>query len=71
MIHVPHHVEPRIPFYRLKAAYRDLQQEYGQYLHEYKFRWRTVWRVFRQCKLYDFDNKRWYSFAEARMLMTA
>jgi acyl-lipid omega-6 desaturase (Delta-12 desaturase) len=71
MIHVPHHVEPRIPFYRLKAAYRDLQREYGQYLHEYRFRWRTVWRIFRQCKLYDFESKTWYSFREARMLRAA
>jgi omega-6 fatty acid desaturase (delta-12 desaturase) len=68
MIHVPHHVEPRIPFYRLKAAYADLQREYGQYLHEYRFRWRTVWRIFRRCKLYDFENKIWYSFREAAAL---
>jgi omega-6 fatty acid desaturase (delta-12 desaturase) len=71
MIHVPHHVEPRIPFYRLKAAYRDLQKDYGPYLHEYRFRWLTVWRIFRQCKLYDFESKKWYSFREARMIRAA
>lgn len=68
MIHIPHHVEPRIPFYRLKAAYADLQREYGEYLHEYRFRWRTVWTIFRRCKLYDFESKTWYSFREARAL---
>jgi acyl-lipid omega-6 desaturase (Delta-12 desaturase) len=68
MIHVPHHVEPRIPFYRLKAAYADLQKEYGEYLHEYRFRWRTMGMVFRRCKLYDFENKVWYSFREAAAL---
>jgi omega-6 fatty acid desaturase (delta-12 desaturase) len=65
MIHVPHHVDPRIPFYRLKRAYADLQREYGAYLHEYRFRWSTVLRTFRQCKLYDYESKTWYSFREA------
>lgn len=68
MIHVPHHVEPRIPFYRLKAAYADLQKEYGPYLHEYRFRWRSMVMVFRRCKLYDFEKKVWYSFREAAAL---
>jgi omega-6 fatty acid desaturase (delta-12 desaturase) len=68
MIHVPHHVEPRIPFYRLKAAYADLQKEYGEYLHEYQFHWRTLSMIFRRCKLYDFEKKVWYSFREAAAL---
>jgi len=62
MIHIPHHVEPRIPFYRLKRAYADLQREYGPYLHEYRFRWSTVWVIFRQCQLYDFDTKTWHTY---------
>jgi omega-6 fatty acid desaturase (delta-12 desaturase) len=66
MIHVPHHVDPRIPFYRLKHAYADLQREYGDYIHEYRFRWATVWRIFRRCQLYDFETGIWYSFREAR-----
>jgi omega-6 fatty acid desaturase (delta-12 desaturase) len=62
MIHIPHHVEPRIPFYRLKRAYADLRREYGPYLHEYRFRWSTVWVIFRQCQLYDFDTKTWHTY---------
>jgi len=65
MIHVPHHVDSRIPFYRLTRAYADLQQEYSAYMHEYRFRWSTVLATFRQCKLYDYDTKTWYSFREA------
>jgi omega-6 fatty acid desaturase (delta-12 desaturase) len=65
MIHVPHHVDPQIPFYRLKHAYADLQREYGAYIHEYRFRWSTVLTTFRRCKLYDFDSRTWYSFREA------
>jgi omega-6 fatty acid desaturase (delta-12 desaturase) len=68
MIHVPHHVDPRIPFYRLKSAYADLRREYGEYIHEYRFRWRTVRDIFRRCQLYDFDSKTWYSFREAATL---
>jgi omega-6 fatty acid desaturase (delta-12 desaturase) len=65
MIHIPHHVEPRIPFYRLKRGYADLQRAYGAYLHEYRFRWSTVRAIFRRCKLYDYENRVWYSFSEA------
>lgn len=65
MIHVPHHVDPRIPFYRLKGAYAELRREYGAYIHEYRFSWATVFRTFRQCKLYDYESKTWYTFREA------
>ncbi len=65
MIHVPHHVDSRIPFYRLKRAYADLQAEYGVDMHEYRFRWSTVLATFRQCKLYDYGSKTWYRFGEA------
>jgi omega-6 fatty acid desaturase (delta-12 desaturase) len=58
-------VDPRIPFYRLKEAYRDLQRAYGPYLHEYRFRWRTVRMIFRRCKLYDFERKVWYTYRGA------
>jgi len=66
MIHTPHHVEPRIPFYRLKRACADLQRHYGAYIHEYRFRWSTVRMIFRRCKLYDYESQTWYSFREAR-----
>ena len=68
MIHVPHHVEPRIPFYRLKRAYADLQRDYGRYIHEYRFRWSTVRGIFRRCQLYDFQQMRWYTYREARAM---
>ena len=48
LIHVPHHVDARIPVYRLTRAYADLKGEYGAYLHEYRFRWSTVWMIFRR-----------------------
>jgi omega-6 fatty acid desaturase (delta-12 desaturase) len=68
MIHTPHHVESRIPFYRLKQAYAELQRDYGEYIHEYRFRISTVRMIFNRCKLYDYQSQTWYSFQEARAL---
>ncbi|MCC5868157.1 MAG: fatty acid desaturase [Gammaproteobacteria bacterium] len=71
LIHVPHHVSPVIPFYHIKGAYEDLRRGYAQYIHEYRFSWRTVFGIFRRCKLYDFEQHRWYTFAEGRALAPA
>lgn len=65
MIHVPHHVHPHIPFYHLPQAYADLKRHYGQYIHEYRFSWRWVFSTFRQCKLFDYEQQRWYTFQTA------
>jgi omega-6 fatty acid desaturase (delta-12 desaturase) len=71
MIHVPHHVEPRIPFYRLKRAYRELHEEYGEYMHEYRFRFSTVRMIFSRCKLYDYESKTWYGYREAAAVLAS
>lgn len=65
LIHSPHHISPGIPFYHLKRAYRDVRQHYGEYIHEYRFRWSHVWRIFRRCKLYDYANHRWLTYRDA------
>lgn len=67
MTHIPHHLDTRIPFYHLPRAYQALKEEYGQYFHEYRFSWRKVRSIFRQCKLYDFDNKVWMTYKQARL----
>ena len=68
LIHIPHHVDNRIPFYHLKKAYLGLKREYGQYIHEYHFSFRAVRGIFKRCQLYDYENKVWYSFREAAAL---
>ncbi|MCX7124916.1 MAG: fatty acid desaturase [Gammaproteobacteria bacterium] len=66
MIHVPHHLDPRIPFYNLPQAHKALKDKYGEYFHEYHFKWRYMLDVFKQCKLYDFEKKLWMTFKEAK-----
>jgi omega-6 fatty acid desaturase (delta-12 desaturase) len=62
MIHTPHHVDMRIPFYNLPQAYEALKSNYGQYIHEYNFSWKEVSKIFKNCKLYDYDKHQWSSF---------
>ena len=64
LIHAPHHVDTRIPFYRLKQAYDDLGGPYGAQVFEYRLRWATVRRIFRHCQLYDFESMTWYRFRD-------
>ncbi len=67
MIHIPHHLDIRIPFYNLPRAYQELKKEYGKYFHEYRFSWKKVGNIFKQCKLYNFDSKCWLTFKEAKL----
>lgn len=41
-VHVPHHLSPRIPHYRLRMAYRAIKEKYGDYVNEATFNWRLV-----------------------------
>ncbi len=69
MVHVPHHVDVRIPFYHLKHAYEDLKKQYSDQMFEYRFRWSTIWGIFKQCKLYDYRLGKWYTFSEGRNVL--
>jgi acyl-lipid omega-6 desaturase (Delta-12 desaturase) len=68
LVHTPHHVDTRIPFYRLKQAYADLKPIYGKDIVEYRFQLKTVRPIFRTCQLFDFETKTWYRFADLATL---
>ncbi len=68
LIHTPHHVDIRIPFYRLKYAFLDIKKYYSKYLHEYDLDFTTLKYIFKVCKLYDYKNHVWYSFSAAESL---
>jgi len=66
MTHIPHHLDIRIPFYHLPKAYEALKKEYGNCFHEYRFTWNEVRKIFKQCKLYDFETNVWMTFKEVK-----
>ncbi|MBY0379319.1 MAG: fatty acid desaturase [Burkholderiales bacterium] len=67
LIHTPHHVDVRIPFYRLKPAFIGIKTHYSQYLHEYKLDIATLKNIFKTCKLYDYKNHIWYNFNQIKI----
>lgn len=62
LVHTPHHVDIRIPFYRLKTALKEIKEKYSPYLHEYHLNWSQLRKIFNSCKLYDYQNHTWHNF---------
>jgi acyl-lipid omega-6 desaturase (Delta-12 desaturase) len=60
MAHQAHHVLPAIPCYRLRSAQKRLTQMLGDDC--ITARASDVFAIFRACKLYDFENRRWLDF---------
>ena len=58
-VHIPHHVDMRIPFYGLEPAAAAIKAEFPDTIHDEKLRFRDFMRNSRQCKLYDFERGRW------------
>jgi omega-6 fatty acid desaturase (delta-12 desaturase) len=61
-LHVPHHVDMRIPFYRLPAAARAIQQSFGDVVRARRLRLRDYLRTVRRCKLFDFERGVWSTY---------
>jgi omega-6 fatty acid desaturase (delta-12 desaturase) len=64
LVHTPHHVDTKIPFYRLQRAAADLQPVVGDHMLEYRFTWSDVRQIFKTCQLYDYRAKTWYRFRD-------
>jgi len=64
-VHVPHHVDMRIPFYKLPEAANVIRNAYPDTVREQKFRVRDWYRTTRTCKLYDFENGTWLPYSAA------
>ena len=58
-VHVPHHVDMRIPFYELPRAAKAIRDAFPETVREQRFTIRQYLRTTRNCKLYDFDHGRW------------
>jgi omega-6 fatty acid desaturase (delta-12 desaturase) len=63
LMHVAHHVDPRVPFYHLPAATAALAQGYPDLAEQRRLGWREYWRTTRTCKLYDAERAIWVDYA--------
>jgi len=61
MEHAAHHLDTRIPLYRLKAAQATLARLVPD-IPVVELSLRTYWRSVRECKLFDFERRRWVGF---------
>ncbi|KAL6772039.1 FAD6 [Auxenochlorella protothecoides x Auxenochlorella symbiontica] len=55
-VHVPHHVNSKIPWYNLRAANESLRANWGQYMTEARFNWRMMKNIFTELHEYDEAN---------------
>ena len=61
MEHGAHHLDARIPLYRLKAAQAALARLVPD-IPVIELSFRTYWRTVKQCKLFDFKRRVWVAF---------
>ncbi|HTO06089.1 MAG TPA: fatty acid desaturase [Myxococcota bacterium] len=65
-LHVPHHVDMRIPFYHLAEAADAIRAKFGGVVREHAFGLGDYLRATRACKLYDFPTQTWHGYDAAR-----
>jgi omega-6 fatty acid desaturase (delta-12 desaturase) len=61
-LHVPHHVDMRIPFYRLPLAVEALRKHYGDVIGERIVHPFDYFRTTHTCKLFDFEKGVWCDY---------
>ena len=66
MVHVPHHVDMRVPMYHLEEAADAIEAAFPGSVIDKPLRFRDFVANSRACKLYDFDAGRWLTYAEGR-----
>jgi acyl-lipid omega-6 desaturase (Delta-12 desaturase) len=62
MEHTAHHLQPSISMHNLPVAQVQLEQSQGNTIVTYQWSLKEHLRIFRICKLYDFDKKCWLDF---------
>ena len=66
MVHVPHHVDMRIPCYRLTEAAEAIIEAFPDDVTERPLSARDYLRTTRTCKLHDFTTGEWLPYSAAR-----
>lgn len=64
-VHVPHHVDARIPFHQLPAAARAIDAAFPGTVKTKRYSLASYLRAARACKLYDFDAATWLPYPTA------
>lgn len=62
MQHTAHHVDPRIPLYRLTGSQQSLEEAFPTEIVVECWTFATLAYTLARCKLYDYDNHRWLNF---------
>ncbi|MBX3504236.1 MAG: fatty acid desaturase [Parvibaculum sp.] len=62
MLHHAHHALPSIPGYKLTEAQAKLIEAYGDEVVRYPFTLANYRKVYRACKLFDYQRKQWTDF---------
>ena len=63
MEHTAHHIDTRVPLYRLTSAQAAVEAAFGEEnVISEPFTFAGMARTFRTCQLYDFDRHQWLSF---------
>ncbi len=64
-VHVPHHVDARIPFHQLPVAAEAIVGAYPDTVRSSRWSLGDYVRATRTCKLYDFELGRWLPYSSA------
>lgn len=65
-VHVPHHVDVRIPFHQLPAATDAIEAAFPDTVRRSRMSLRAYFRAAKACKLYDFEQGTWLPYSAAR-----
>jgi acyl-lipid omega-6 desaturase (Delta-12 desaturase) len=70
-VHVPHHVDVRIPCYHLNRAADAIKKSFPGVIVDRRLRLRDYIRTTRQCKLFDFETGIWHTYRSGLASITA
>ncbi len=66
--HTAHHVNPRVPLYRLERAQRTIERLHGDKVIQETFSPALLLWLLRECQLYDFETNRWLKIADGEQV---
>jgi omega-6 fatty acid desaturase (delta-12 desaturase) len=70
-VHVPHHVDVRIPFHKLPQAAKAISDAFPDTVRTLRFSVRGYLHSTKSCKLYDFEAGQWLPYRAARGITPA